>query len=228
MSRHPDDEAVFPALADLIGLRGAARGLELGARRLALSVQSGGYRSVYRGRGLEFDEVRIYQPGDEVRDIDWRVTARRGRPHTRLYREERERPVLLYADLGPGMLFGSRHLKSAQAMRAGALLAWAAEQAGDRIEIYRLMGIYYWLLNKQKKALKWWDRSIKFGEESGGRLELSRTFIEVGKRLMEKKSKYNKLNDATAEEYLEKARTMLEDMNLQWDLEELGKVNSNN
>ena len=94
MSRRPDDEDVFPALADLIGLRGAAHGLELGARRLALSVQSGGYCSVYRGRGLEFDEVRIYQPGDEVRDIDWRVTARRGRPHTRLYREERERPVL--------------------------------------------------------------------------------------------------------------------------------------
>lgn len=133
MSRRPDHERVFPELADLIGLRGAARGLELGARRLALSVQSGGYRSVYRGRGLEFDEVRIYQPGDEVRDIDWRVTARRGRPHTRLYREERERPVLLFADLGPGMLFGSRHLKSAQALRAGALLAWAAEQAGDRI-----------------------------------------------------------------------------------------------
>jgi len=133
VSRRPDEERVFPELADLIGLRGAARGLELGARRLALSVQSGGYRSVYRGRGLEFDEVRVYQPGDEVRDIDWRVTARRGRPHTKLYREERERPVLLLADLGPGMFFGSRRLKSVQAMRTAALLAWAAEQAGNRI-----------------------------------------------------------------------------------------------
>jgi uncharacterized protein (DUF58 family) len=117
----------------LIGLRGPAQGLELGARRMALSVQSGGYRSVYRGRGLEFDEVRVYQPGDEVRDIDWRVTARRGRPHTKLYREERERPVLLCVDLGSSMLFGSRCLKSAQAMRAAALLAWAAERAGDRV-----------------------------------------------------------------------------------------------
>jgi uncharacterized protein (DUF58 family) len=131
--RRPDDVRVFPALAELIGLRGAARGLELGARRLALSVQSGGYRSVYRGRGLEFDEVRVYQPGDEVRDIDWRVTARRGRPHTKLYREERERPVLLCTDLGSSMFFGSRCLKSAQTIRAGALFAWAAEQAGDRI-----------------------------------------------------------------------------------------------
>lgn len=133
MSRRPEAVHVFPTLADLIGLRGPAHGLELGARRMALSVQSGGYRSVYRGRGLEFDEVRVYQPGDEVRDIDWRVTARRGRPHTRLYREERERPVLLCIDLGTSMLFGSRRLKSAQAMRAGALLAWAAEKAGDRI-----------------------------------------------------------------------------------------------
>jgi len=132
VSPRPEHERVFPELADLIDLRGAARGLEPGARRLARSAQSGEYRSVYRGRGLEFDEVRIYQAGDEVRDIDWRVTARRGRPHTRLYREERERPVLLCVDLGPGMLFGSRRLKSAQALRAAALLAWAAEQGGDR------------------------------------------------------------------------------------------------
>ncbi len=98
--------------------------------------------------------------------------------------------------------------------------------AGDRIEIYKLMGTYYWLINKQKKALKWWDRSIKFGEESGGRLELSRTFMEVGKRLLEPKSKYDKLNDVTAEEYLDKARTMFEEMDLQWDLNELEKAKS--
>lgn len=133
MSRRRDDARVFLDLRDLIGLRGAARGLELGARRLALSTQSGGYRSVYRGRGLEFDEVRVYHPGDEVRDIDWRVTARRGRVHTKLYREERERPVMLGVDLGPGMFFGTVRLKSNQAMRAAAMLAWAAEQAGDRI-----------------------------------------------------------------------------------------------
>ncbi|MEZ5541439.1 MAG: DUF58 domain-containing protein [Pseudomonadota bacterium] len=133
MSPRPEHASVFPALAELITLRAAARTLELGARRLSLSAQAGGYRSVYRGRGLEFDEVRTYQPGDEVRAIDWRVTARRGRVHTRLYREERERPVLLLADLGPGMLFGSRRLKSAQVLHTGAILAWAAERAGDRV-----------------------------------------------------------------------------------------------
>ncbi len=133
MSRHLETADVFPSLAELVALRRAAHGIELDAHRLALAASSGAYRSVFRGRGLEFDEVRIYQPGDEVRDIDWRVTARRGRVHTKLYREERERPVLLLVDLHPGMLFGSRRLKSAQALHAAALFAWAAERAGDRV-----------------------------------------------------------------------------------------------
>lgn len=121
-------------LEELIGLRVPAQGLELGARRLALSVQAGGYRSAWRGRGLEFDEVRPYQPGDDVRSIDWRVTARRGSPHTKLFREERERPVLLMADLHPGMYFGSHiQFKSVLAGRLAALLGWAAVRAGDRV-----------------------------------------------------------------------------------------------
>ena len=107
MSRRPDDVNVFPNLAELIGLRGAAHGLELGARRLVRSVQSGGYRSVYRGRGLEFDEVRIYQPGDEVRRIDWNVTARTGALHVRQYREEREIIAWLVVDQTASMDFGT-------------------------------------------------------------------------------------------------------------------------
>jgi tetratricopeptide (TPR) repeat protein len=96
---------------------------------------------------------------------------------------------------------------------------------GDRIEIYRLLGTYYWLINKQKKALKWWTKSIEFGENSGGKLELSRTFFEVGKRLSEGKSKSTELNGMSAKEYLEKAKVMFEEMDLQWDLEELEKIN---
>lgn len=119
---------------ELIRLRLNARGLELGARRRALSAQAGGYVSIYRGRGLEFDEVRTYQAGDDARTIDWRVTARRGRPHTKLFREERERPVFLLVDFHPGMYFGTRRqLKSALVARTAALLAWAAQQAGDRV-----------------------------------------------------------------------------------------------
>lgn len=121
-------------LNQLIRLRAAARGLELGARRRVLSSQAGGYLSVYHGRGMEFDEVRAYQAGDDARAIDWRVTARRGQPHTKLFREERERPVMLLVDLHPGMYFGSRvQYKSVLAGRLSALLGWAAVHAGDRV-----------------------------------------------------------------------------------------------
>jgi uncharacterized protein (DUF58 family) len=91
-------------------------------------------RAIQRGRGLEFQEVRPYVEGDDPRSIDWRVTARRGRPHTRLYREERERPVWILADLGASMYFGTRRqLKSQLAVRASALLAWIGVQGGDRV-----------------------------------------------------------------------------------------------
>ncbi|MEA3413431.1 MAG: DUF58 domain-containing protein [Pseudomonadota bacterium] len=122
------------SLQDLVRLRARALGLELGARHLALSAQSGGYASIYRGRGLEFDEVRAYQTGDDARSIDWRVTARRGKPHTKLFREERERPVVLLVDLHPGMFFGSRvRFKSVLAAITAALIAWSAQRAGDRV-----------------------------------------------------------------------------------------------
>lgn len=121
-------------LESLIRLRAAARQLELGARRHVLSAQAGGYRSVYHGRGMEFDEVRAYQAGDDARTIDWRVTARRGRLHTKLFREERERPVMLLIDFHPGMYFGSRvQYKSVLAGRLSALVGWSAVRAGDRI-----------------------------------------------------------------------------------------------
>lgn len=125
---------IIPDLAELVALRGAARGLSLRARRPALARLQGGHRSAQRGRGLEFEEVRLYAPGDDARNIDWRVTARRGRPHTKLFREERERPVWLVADLHPGLFFGSqRQLKSAVLLRASALLAWVAAIGGDRV-----------------------------------------------------------------------------------------------
>jgi len=83
---------------------------------------------------MDYQESRAYQAGDEIRSMDWRVTARTGAPHTKLYQEERERPVVLFLDLNPGMFFGSRGmLKSVTAVRAAALLAWAAAARGDRV-----------------------------------------------------------------------------------------------
>src|SRR5690348_9135392 len=94
----------------------------------------GAHRSSFRGRGLEFQEVRPYVAGDDPRSIDWRVTARRGRPHTKLFHEERERPVWVLVDLHAGLFFGTRRqLKSSVALRAAALFAWAASMGGDRV-----------------------------------------------------------------------------------------------
>lgn len=124
----------LPDLAELVALRGAAQGLSLHAHRPALARLAGGHRSAQRGRGLEFEEVRPYAAGDDARSIDWRVSARRGRLHTKLFREERERPVWLLADLHAGLFFGSRRqFKSALLLRAAAILGWAAARGGDRV-----------------------------------------------------------------------------------------------
>jgi uncharacterized protein (DUF58 family) len=87
-----------------------------------------------KGRGMEFDEARHYQAGDDIRAIDWRVTARTGKTHTKLYREEKERPVFVLTDLSSSMQFGTQFLfKSVQAAHLSALIAWSARKRGDRI-----------------------------------------------------------------------------------------------
>lgn len=99
-----------------------------------LAAQQGGYHSRFRGRGMEFAEVRAYQPGDDVRSIDWRVTARRGKVHTKLFHEERERPVLIALDYRRPMFFATRgRFKAVQASHLAALFAWQAAARGDRI-----------------------------------------------------------------------------------------------
>ncbi|AJQ95428.1 DUF58 domain-containing protein [Gynuella sunshinyii] len=90
--------------------------------------------STHRGRGLEFAEVRAYQPGDDIRSIDWRVTARKGKTHTRLYHEEREQPVSIVCDLRSSMAFGSQvRFKSVLAAHIAALCGWLACYSGNRV-----------------------------------------------------------------------------------------------
>jgi len=121
-------------LAELTGARFAAKDLQLRRLRPALNPTAGANRSPLRGRGLEFEEVRAYQAGDDIRAIDWRVTARTGRAFTKLFREERERPLLLAVDQRQPMFFGSRTcFKAKLAAWLGALLAWTGLQDGDRI-----------------------------------------------------------------------------------------------
>src|SRR5690349_17912775 len=94
-------------LADLVRLRPAGESLRLTAPRIRVATE-GGHVSPYKGRGVEFDESRPYQPGDDLRTMDWRVTARTGRPHTKVFREERNRPVFVWLDLRRPMLFATR------------------------------------------------------------------------------------------------------------------------
>lgn len=121
-------------MSDLLRLRRDAASLNLMPSHRVRAAHAGAYLSPFRGRGMEFDEVRPYQRGDDARNIDWRVTARTGTPHTKLFREERERPVLLLVDQGPNMHFATRvAFKSVIAAQAAGLLAWAAADHGDRV-----------------------------------------------------------------------------------------------
>ncbi len=95
---------------------------------------AGSYLTKHKGRGMEFDEARHYQPGDDIRAIDWRVTARTGKTHTKVYREERERPVFLFCDYLPSMAFGTQLLtKAVQAAHVCSLISWSAAARGDKV-----------------------------------------------------------------------------------------------
>ncbi|MGN6512061.1 MAG: DUF58 domain-containing protein [Lysobacteraceae bacterium] len=125
-----------PALADLVALRALAQGRRTATRGRFGS--SGHALSPLRGRGMEYAESREYAHGDDARHIDWRLTARSGRPHTKLFQAERERLTLLVADTAPTLYFGTRvRFKSVQAARAGALAAWIAVRDGDRVAALR-------------------------------------------------------------------------------------------
>ena len=127
------DDIVRVKQSTLIKLHHAAESLPLKSKGIKARL-SGNYTSAFKGRGMEFDEARPYQPGDDIRSIDWRVTARTGKTHTKLYREERERPVLLWVDYRRSMFFGTQScFKSVLAAKAAALLAWSAVQHGDRL-----------------------------------------------------------------------------------------------
>lgn len=127
------NSATYAEIATLIQLRHAAAQLRHFPKINAKAQLAGGQRSRFRGRGMDFDEVRLYQPGDDIRAIDWRVTARTQVPHTKLYREEKERPIVIVTDLRPTMLFGSCALKSVLACEAAALLCWAGLAANDQV-----------------------------------------------------------------------------------------------
>ncbi len=129
----PGDGLVQVSQTSLIRLRQQGGNLPLRAIRVR-SRTSGAYLSRLRGLGMEFDEARPYQAGDEIRNIDWRITARTGQPHSKLFREEKERVVTLWVDYRAPMYFATQgRFKSVLASEAAAMIAWSTRNLGDRL-----------------------------------------------------------------------------------------------
>lgn len=131
---------------DLVIQQTHAKNLSLSARKKASSAISGLHDSRFRGRGMDYQESRVYQAGDDIRNMDWLVTARTGTAHTKLFQEERERPIHIVIDTNSSMKFGTRNeFKSVTAAKASALLAWSAVRNGDRVGVlsYGQNGIHH-------------------------------------------------------------------------------------
>ncbi|PID48909.1 MAG: DUF58 domain-containing protein [Proteobacteria bacterium] len=127
------DGLVFSSLQSLLRLQSQVHTLNL-AKRHAQARYVGQHRSVFKGRGMDFAESRLYQAGDDVRTIDWRVTARSGKVHTKVFQEEREKPVLVWIDLRASMFFATRgRFKTVLAAELASILAWKTLADGDRV-----------------------------------------------------------------------------------------------
>lgn len=110
------------------------RRIQIQTTHLAEDLLAGAYRSAFKGKGMEFEEVREYQPGDEIRDIDWKVTARMSHPYVKTFREEREITVMLMVDISPSSTFGSQGKpKSELIAELGAVIAFSAIKNNDKV-----------------------------------------------------------------------------------------------
>lgn len=124
---------VQTSIESLIRQRPAGESIQIATPRVRVT-SAGGHYSLFKGRGIEFDESRLYQPGDDLRTIDWRVTARTGEPHTKIFREERNRPIITWVDLRRPMMFATQGVfKAVVAAEAAAIVAWSAVAHGDRL-----------------------------------------------------------------------------------------------
>ncbi|NOD91417.1 DUF58 domain-containing protein [Ruegeria sp. HKCCD4884] len=131
---YPDDPRIHVDSDHLLRLGPKSRAISLLPRQPARSILNGRHASRLRGRGLNFEELRNYLPGDDIRTIDWKVTARTGKPHVRVYTEERDHPALLLVDQRVSMFFGTQvYMKSVIAAEAAAISAHRVLGQGDRV-----------------------------------------------------------------------------------------------
>lgn len=168
------------SLEELMNMRHYLAYIKRKKRQKTFSCQAGDIKSAFKGRGMEFEEIRAYNLGDDVRDIDWRVTARKEIPYTKLYAEEKDHQIYVWLDLSAPMLFGSKkELKSVAASKIAALLGWVALENKDRFGCIIYNGVESYLYKPQnsraqllailKKIAQSGERvltSPAFGEES--------------------------------------------------------------
>jgi uncharacterized protein (DUF58 family) len=128
------NNAIVVSIERLLSARHLAKDFDLDSKGKSNFTFAGSHSSNHRGRGMEFSEVRPYQPGDDIRSIDWRVTARSQKTYTKLFQEEKERPTYLLVDQRSNMFFGSENLlKSVYVAELSAFIAWAALANNDRV-----------------------------------------------------------------------------------------------
>ncbi|MBE6445539.1 MAG: DUF58 domain-containing protein [Alphaproteobacteria bacterium] len=130
---HDDKNGLYASLDELMDMRRYIAYVKGWQKNKILSCQNGDIKSAFKGRGIEFEEIRSYTFGDDVRDIDWRVTARKEVPYTKVYSEEKDYEIYVWLDLSEQMLFGSKkELKSVTAAKVAALLGWLSLENKDR------------------------------------------------------------------------------------------------
>lgn len=160
------------------------KGLQIRTRRLVSETFAGGYESAFRGRGMEFEEVREYRPGDDVRHIDWKVTARMGQPFLKVHREERELTVMLMVDLSASLDFGSSAQSKAEvAAEVAALLAYTAIKSNDRVGLILFTDeVEHYIPPKKGRSHVWrLIREILSFRPAGRGTDLERAFEYLGK-----------------------------------------------
>ena len=149
-SKKDERKGLVASLEDLMEQRKNVRYLHI-KTRLNSSVQAGDVKSAFKGRGIELEESREYAFGDDVRDIDWRITARKNTPYTKIYNEEKDREIYVLLDLSSSMVFGTRkELKSVTASKITALLGWMAQENNDRFGALIFDGQNTWQFKPQQ------------------------------------------------------------------------------
>lgn len=177
---------LYPDFNDLVALKNLKLDFAQRTSRSSQSVVLGGQHSPFRGQGLEFDSVREYVLGDDIRNIDWRVTARTDSPHLKIFKEERERHIVLCVDMNATMRFGTRNtFKSVQAARITALLGWQGMAHQDRVSACLFGdvpdGIEYFAPKRGRKSFSYLLKRLCEPEMESRHISFERVFQHISK-----------------------------------------------